>query len=312
MVLLGLLRWPRFSPNARYVAEENMQARKINLCIISSLLAFGAVSLRADTSYFTYAATAVNDTGNGQFLPNALYATGSYSPMPGLSGSAFADLSTGQLGIKYSGNVAPDYGTINTFSEAFMGDTITASGSTAGLSLGVDLSLGGPNTASFSDASQNLTFIGVYVLTPGSFDTSDFTVPSQELYNEGFVLGPGTYSYASYFSQFGLNYGGSYPTSATSIPLSIPFSTLGSTFQVLISLETYENGDASTGNTWTVDYSDPVSFSLVAPDGVTLTSASGVLPGTAPAVPEPKSVFLIGGMLMLAVLVRASKLAAVR
>jgi hypothetical protein len=119
----------------------------------------------------------------------------------------------------------------------------------------------------------------------------------QELFGEGFVLGSGTLSYASYFSAFGLTYAGSYGTGTQNIPLNIPFSTLGSNFQLLITLETYEDGSSLTGNQWDSDYYHTLTASLVAPAGVTLTSASGAFPGTS-AVPEPKSaVFVIGGFI---------------
>jgi hypothetical protein len=275
-----------------------MKAGKISFGVIFALVAFGARTARASNiSYFTYSSVTVNDGGNGgdpEF--NGLSSSNSYT-LGGISGSAFADLSTGQLGISDTGSVPAGYGTINAFSEAFMGDSISASGSTAGLSLGLDLSLAGSST--LSDPSQNLTFVGVYVLTPGSFNTSDFTAPSQELYAEGFVLGPGTLSSESYFSQFGLNYTASYANGPQTIPLNIPFSTLGSNFDVLISLETYEAGDSSTGPTWSVDYYDPLNVSLVAPAGVTLTSASGVLPGTTSAVPEPRYFALLAGSLFM-------------
>jgi hypothetical protein len=139
----------------------------------------------------------------------------------------------------------------------------------------------------------------VYAFAPGTFDTSDFTAPGQVLFSEGFVMGPGTMPYASYFSQFGLTYGGSYGTGTQNIPLNIPFSTLGSNFQLLISLETYEDGSTLTGNDWDSDYYHTLTASLVAPAGVTLTSASGAFPGTS-AVPEPKTVaVLIGGLLIM-------------
>jgi hypothetical protein len=184
-----------------------------------------------------------------------------------------------------------------------MGDTITVQGSTGLLNLGVDLNVDGSSL--LSDPTQNLTFVGVYAFTPGTFNGNDFTLPGQVLFSEGFVLGPGTMPYASDFSQFGLTYGGSYATGTQNIPLKIPFSTLGSNFQLLISLETYEDGSTLTGNNWDSDYYHTLTASLVAPAGVTLTSASGAFPGAASAVPEPKGVvMLIGAMLMLAVMVR--------
>jgi hypothetical protein len=280
-----------------------MKARKTNLWIILALFSFGAAGAKADTQYLTDATPIINGFGMGGLLTNTLAANSTFTNA-GQSGSAYADISTGTMGVESSGNVATSFGTINDAAEAFMGDTITVAGTTGLLNLGVDLNVDGSSV--LSDPTQNLTFVGVYAFTPGTFDTSDFTAGGQELFGEGFVLGPGTMSYASYFSQFGLTYAGSYGTGTQNIPLNIPFSTLGSNFQLLISLETYEDGSSLTGNEWDSDYYHTLTASLVAPAGVTLTSASGAFPGTS-AVPEPKSaVFVIGGLLM-AVLLRASR-----
>ena len=201
------------------------------------------------------------------------------------------------MGVESSGNVSTTLGTINDGAEAFMGDTITVQGSTGLLNLGVDLNVDGSSL--LSDPTQNLTFVGVYAFTPGTFNGDDFTLPGQVLFSEGFVLGPGTMPYASDFSAFGLTYGGSYGTGTQNIPLKIPFSTLGSNFQILISLETYEDGSTLTGNDWDSDYYHTLTASLVAPAGVTLTSASGAFPGTS-AVPEPKAVVvLISGLSLM-------------
>jgi len=274
-----------------------MKTGKINLCAILSLMAFGAVSLRADTQYLTDATPIINGFGMGGLLINTLAANSTFTNA-GQSASAYADISTGTMGVESSGNVSTSLGTIDDAAEAFMGDTITVAGTTGLLNLGVDLNVDGSSL--LSDPTQNLTFVGVYAFTPGTFDTSDFTAGGQELFGEGFVLGPGTMSYASYFSQFGLTYAGSYGTGTQNIPLNIPFSTLGSNFQLLISLETYEDGSSLTGNDWDSDYYHTLTASLVAPAGVTLTSASGVFPGATSAVPEPKAVVvLIGGLLMI-------------
>ena len=273
-----------------------------------SMLAFGGVSARASTLYYTYAEAAGNlNSGSTYFFanqvynPNGLFATyngstGTVGGLAGITGYAYANLSAGSMGIKSTGSLPTNAGTIDqTFAVANIGDTITAYGPTGGLNLGVNLTVN--DTAdSFSDASQNLTFVAIGAYAPGSFDSA-----STPLFDEGFVIGSGTYPYSSYFSQQGLTYVGTYGTGTQTIPLNIPFATLGSTFQLAIGIETYENGSATTGSTWDVDYSDTLSVSLVAPGGVTLTSGSG-LPGTTAATPEPGSVVLLAiGTLMLAV-----------
>ena len=284
-----------------------MQVRKTNLWIIL-VFSLGAVGAKADTQYLSDATSIIAGFGQGGLQLNTLAANSTFTNL-GQSATAYADISTGTMGVESSGNVSTTLGTINDGAEAFMGDTITVQGSTGLLNLGVDLNVDGSSL--LSDPTQNLTFVGVYAFTPGTFNGNDFTLPGQALFSEGFVLGPGTMPYASDFSAFGLTYGGSYGTGTQNIPLKIPFSTLGSNFQLLISLETYEDGSTLTGNDWDSDYYHTLTASLVAPAGVTLTSASGAFPGTASAVPEPKLVaFLMAGILMLVVVRRAQKTSA--
>jgi hypothetical protein len=273
-----------------------MKVRKTNLWIILALFSLGAAGAKADTQYLTDATPIIGGFGMGGLETNTLAANSTFTNA-GQSASAYADISTGTMGVESSGDVPTTFGMINDAAEAFMGDTITVAGTTGLLNLGLDLTVDGSSL--LSDPTQNLTFVGVYAFAPGTFDTSDFTAPGQVLFSEGFVMGPGTMPYASYFSQFGLTYGGSYGTGTQNIPLNIPFSTLGSNFQLLISLETYEDGSTLTGNDWDSDYYHTLTASLVAPAGVTLTSASGAFPGTS-AVPEPKTVaVLIGGLLIM-------------
>ena len=273
-----------------------MQVRKTNLCIILALLSWGAAGAKADTQYLSDATSIIAGFGQGGLQLNTLAANSTFTNL-GQSATAYADISTGTMGVESSGNVSTTLGTINDGAEAFMGDTITVQGSTGLLNLGVDLNVDGSSL--LSDPTQNLTFVGVYAFTPGTFNGDDFTLPGQVLFSEGFVLGPGTMPYASDFSAFGLTYGGSYGTGTQNIPLKIPFSTLGSNFQLLISLETYEDGSTLTGNDWDSDYYHTLTASLVAPAGVTLTSASGAFPGTS-AVPEPKAVVvLISGLSLM-------------
>lgn len=186
-----------------------MQARKTNLGIILALFSFGAASAKADTQYLTDATSIIAGYGMGGLQYNTLGANSTFTNA-GQSSTAFADISTGTMGVESSGSVPTTFGMINDAAEAFMGDTITVAGATGLLNLGVDLNIDGSSL--LSDPTQNLTFVGVYAFTPGTFDTSDFTAPGQVLFSEGLVLGPGTMPYASYFSQFGLTYGGSYGT----------------------------------------------------------------------------------------------------
>ena len=260
-----------------------------------ALLTLGAVSARANTQYLTFAAGIIGGYGDvGGLQSNVLSASDNFNSNL-QSGSAYADISTGSMGVQTTGNVPPNT-QINDVTEAYMGDTITVAGTTGSLNLGLDLNIDGSFTG---DPTQNLTFVGVYAFTPGTFDTNDFTAPGQVLFSEGFVVGSGTMPYSTYFTNYDLTYAGTYGTGTQNIPLDIPFATLGSNFQLLITLETYENADSPTANSWDVDYYHTLTASLSAPAGVTLTSASGVFPGTT-AVPEPRLVFLmIGGLALL-------------
>jgi hypothetical protein len=76
--------------------------------------------------------------------------------------------------------------------------------------------------------------------------------------------------------------------------LQIPFNTIGSNFQIELVLGSAE--DVGLGSpTWSADFMDPINVSLSAPAGVTLTSASGLLPGT--TVPEPSSLPLAASLI---------------
>jgi PEP-CTERM motif-containing protein len=247
----------------------------------------GAATSTSTTLFITCAVSAVNQGSDGAGCANLnqLYNSDNYGNS-GISGYAYANLSAGTMGILSTGNVDPSSGPINNdFVYAVMGDTITAAGPAAGLNLGVNLTVNG--TTSYSDPSQNVTFLAIWVVIPGTFDTTDFTAPQQELFTEGFTLGNGTGDYTQYFSDFGIHsYGGHYGDGTNTIPLNIPFATLGNNFQILVALETYEGGgDASTGYSWSTDYSHTLTVSLTPPAGVTLQSGSGVFPGA--STPEP-------------------------
>ena len=276
---------------------------KLIFSLVVALVLLGSASnLVADTTYVTCAASVVNWFGDqaGCSNMNQLSNSDAYTNDPRITGYAYANLTSGTLGILSSANLPTNYGPIaHDFVYAFMGDTVTATGSTAGLNLGVNLKVNGSTT--YSDPSQNETFIAVWAFTPGTFDTPDWTVPSQVLFSEGFTLGAGTADYRSDFASYGINdYGGNYcnpSCTGATIPIDIPFSSLESNFQILVALESYEQGDASTGGTWTTDFSHTLDVSLSAPAGVTLTTDSGGL--LASSVPEPSAIILLGTNVLL-------------
>lgn len=73
-------------------------------------------------------------------------------------------------------------------------------------------------------------------------------------------------------------------------------------FEFVLSLETTASVDlAYQGLTSRVDFSHTLKTSFVAPEGATVSSASGLLPGTVGNVPEPEGyALLIGGLSVLA------------
>jgi len=79
---------------------------------------------------------------------------------------------------------------------------------------------------------------------------------------------------------------GTFGNGPNTIPLQIPFDTIGSNFQIELVLGSAELVTGIGSPTWSADFMDPINVSLSAPAGVTLTSASDLLPGT---VPEPST-----------------------
>jgi len=279
--------------------------RPISISTLAVLLAYFSSCAQASTiSYLTYAVSAVNSgsDGGGTTYANTTYNSDTYGS-GGVAGYAYGDLTLGKLGVKLTGNLATGSGAFSgDFAFADLGDTITALGPTAGLNMGVNLTVNG--STYYSDPTQNLTFLAVYILRPGTFDTGSWTSSSVQLFSEGFTLGSGTASYATAFSNYGIQtYGGHYGDGVNTIPLNIPFATIGNNFQVFITMQTYESGDASTGATWNTDFSHTAALSLAAPPGVTLQSASGVLPLSSTPEPALFSTTVLG-MAAIFVLVR--------
>jgi hypothetical protein len=231
----------------------------------------------------------------------------------GYLNSASANLATGQLGVLNAGTFTHDPSNPN-FQDVFnqemaqLGDTITASGPASGfgsLALGLNLTVNG--TTSFTDATENATYVEVLAYKPGTFDQVFYNSPANILYAAGYSLGPaplngpaGGIIYPDTNNpntSFGLN-NVPYLGAFSGAPISIPFSTLGSNFQIMVLLGTLEYGPYPLdGDTWSADFSHTIGVSLSAPNGVTLSSAGGLggLPITAPTtVPEPASMLLLG------------------
>jgi hypothetical protein len=90
--------------------------------------------------------------------------------------------------------------------------------------------------------------------------------------------------------------------------LQIPFNTIGSNFQIELVLGSSEDVTGIGSPSWSADFMDPINVTLSAPAGVTLTSASGLLPGTVgAAVPEPSSLPLAAAMIAMVVFILEAK-----
>jgi hypothetical protein len=269
------------------------------------LLALFTLNAAADTLSFAY--VELPGTYSPAFPPPAGTTSASFSgTVNGATNSASADLATGMLGVLNAGTNVSTPGVYETIAQ--LGDTITATGSSSGLSglnLGVNISENG--TTSFSDSSGNFSWLWVYMFTPGTFDQTQFTTPGNVLISRGYLLGSGTNTNIAdaLFAANDVAVDGVFGDGQNTIPLQIPFDTIGSNFQIELVLGSSQFF-TSGSQTWSADFMDPINVSLSAPAGVTLTSASGLLPG-AQTVPEPSSLPLAAAMIALAVTAAAKR-----
>jgi hypothetical protein len=226
----------------------------------------------------------------------------------GAANSASANLATGMLGVLNAGNSVTTPGAYETIAQ--LGDTITATGSASGLSgldLGVNITENG--TTSYSDPSGSFNWLWVFMFTPGTFDQSIFTTNSNILVSRGYLLGNGTNTNIAdaLFQANNVAVDGSFGDGQNTIPLQIPFGTIGSNFQIELVLGSLVDVNGIGSPTWSADFMDPINISLSAPAGVTLTSASGLLPGTVGAVPEPSSLPLAAAMIAIVIFALEAK-----
>jgi hypothetical protein len=150
----------------------------------------------------------------------------------------------------------------------------------------------------FTGNYTNYSYILVTFTQPDYFDhPSPAGVIAQYYWGLGADSAISTIFPASAFYQ------GTISDSPATIPLQVPFSLTGSTFQMYISLGLGITGNGNGGFAWDQDYSHTLDVSLSAPDGVTLDSVGG-LPGTTAitAAPEPAPLaFVTAGLVGLIV-----------
>ena len=270
---------------------------------------FALFTLNAAGDTLSFAAVQIDPSYNPPFPPPPGTNSASYSAViNGDTNSAAANLATGMLGVLNAGTNVTTPNVYATFAQ--LGDTITATGSASGLSglnLGVNISEN--SITSFSDSSGNFSYLWVYMFTPGTFDQSTFTANRADvLISRGYLLGNGTNTSIadSLFAANDVAVDGVFGDGPNTIPLQIPFDTIGSNFQIELVLGSDELVSGGSP-TWSADFMDPINVSLSAPNGVTLTSASGLLPGTQGTVPEPSSVPLAAAMIAIVIFTLEAK-----
>jgi hypothetical protein len=254
------------------------------MAALAAILAGGnAGATSVPTLYFANSFNYTDAAQYPNYVPNGLSASATGSD-DGETVFSSVNLATGTL--KESNSATPATSTFNTGAEAILGDTITATGAIAGKNLGASIMVNGSTVN--SNTADDQTFLVVMALQTGSFDAgSNFF--SHVLWGTGYTLGTDSTLNPSFFSFFGVTNAGHYSNGQETIPLGIPFASLGSNFQLYVALDSFMNGNTAADPTWTNDYSHTLSVSLSGPNGVTLNSASGVLPGTSSAVPEPST-----------------------
>jgi len=267
---------------------------------------FAAFTFNATGDTLSFAAVQVDPGYTPAFPPPAGTTSASYSAtINGATNTVSANLANGMLSVLNAGTDVTTPGVYETIAQ--IGDTITATGSASGLSgldLGVNITETG--TTSFSDSSGNFSWLWVYMFVPGTFDQSQFTTPGNVLISRGYLLGNGTNTNVAdaLFTANDVAVDGTFGDGTNTIPLQIPFNTIGSNFQIELVLGSAEFVSGAS-ETWSADFLDPLNVTLSAPAGVTLTSASGLFPGT--VVPEPSSLPLVAAMIALVILALQAK-----
>lgn len=267
---------------------------------------FALFTLNAAGDTLSFAAVQIDPSYSPAFPPPAGTNSASYSAtINGATNTVSANLATGMLGVLNAGTDVTTPGVYETIAQ--IGDTITATGSASGLSgldLGVNISETG--TTSFSDSSANFSWLWVYMFVPGTFNDSQFTTPGNVLISRGYLLGNGTNTNIAdaLFTANDVAVDGTFGDGTNTIPLQIPFNTIGSNFQIELVLGSSEFVSGAN-ETWSADFLDPLNVTLSAPEGVTLTSASGLFPGT--VVPEPSSLPLAAAMIAMVIFALEAK-----
>jgi hypothetical protein len=225
---------------------------------------------------------------------------------------AQANLINGTMRVSNSGsvNTGASHTNFNVTASALLADTFNAYGPLNGANFLTNLTLTGSYSSSTTGAGTytNGSFLLISFFSDGFFDS----VPGSSILQETFYnIGPG----ANNFLEPTWIFGGNFATFPANIPISVPFSLLGSRFQVRVQLSTGANGDAAGGVggigsvAWNQDLSNTLVAQFSADNGVTLSTAGGIS-GTAitpNAIPEPATWGLAAASLGLLLLRRRKK-----
>ena len=222
--------------------------------------------------------------------------------------AASADLATGQL--KASSTVNNDGSNIEfsggvTSVIAAFGDTVTYNGTASGgqpISANIGIAGTWAATANAGATIENTSYLRVYFLTPGSFNSPRILADGNIIAQAIWGIGPD--AIVNPFVTGSLPYSGFIGTFPGSVSLPVDIASLPSGFEVVVLLQTIMAGNThGTGSfDWNTDLSHTLNVILQAPAGVSLSTAGGLpTSGSGASTPEPASMLMaaLGGALLV-------------
>ena len=157
-------------------------------------------------------------------------------------------------------------------------------------------------TANAGATIENTSYLRVYFLSPGSFDSPRILADANIIAQAIWGIGPD--AIVNPFVTGSLAYSGFIGTFPGSVSLPVDIASLPSGFEVVVLLQTILSGDTHGTGTfdWNTDLSHTLNVMLQAPAGISLSTAGG-LPTSGPgtSTPEPASLLMaaLGGAIMV-------------